>query len=96
MYAFRKAKGSAAYNQIANTNLISIIKYGRLLTKYGVFLDEKRILAGDQSECPNLLDSSLSESGGLSVSECDSLELLYAETCRWRCNLDSCAAHYQG
>ena len=67
MHAFGKAKGSAAYNQTATTNLISIIKYGKLPddTKCEAFLDKKRIPGGDQSEYPDLPDSSISELGDL-------------------------------
>ena len=77
MHAFGKAKGSAAYNQTANTSLISIINMAsyQVIPSVRPFLIKKRIPGGDQSECLDLPDSSLSESGGL--SKWDSLEPLY-------------------
>ena len=53
VYCFSKAKASAAYNQQVTTNIISILRHGKLPdnSKYEAFLDTKRIPGGDRTDC---------------------------------------------
>ena len=75
-YCFSMEKGSAAYNQQATSNIITIVKERKLAnnSKCEAFLDQMRIPGGDQTGMtgeafPDLLDG---------LSEHTSLELLYA------------------
>ena len=56
VYCFSKAKASAAYNQTATANIISIVKHGRLPddSKCEVFLEGKRIPSGNWGGFPDL------------------------------------------
>ena len=90
VYAFGKAKGSAAYNQSATSIIISIVKNGRIPDgiKCEAFLDGKRLPGGDQSDFPELPEGKL--------SEWESDQPLYPQVQRWRRSRDGCAAQYQG
>jgi hypothetical protein len=90
VYAFSKAKPSAAYNQQVTTNIISIVKEGKLPddSKCEAFLDQKRIPGGDRTGFPNLPPGKL--------TEYVSLEPLFEHVRRWRRRRDGCAAQYQG
>ena len=61
VYCFSKAKASAAYNHTATTNIISIVKEGRLpdSSKCEAFLDGKRIPGGDRTGFPELPEGEL-------------------------------------
>ena len=99
IYCFGKAKGSAAYNQEATTNIISIIKSGKLPngSKCEAFLDGKRIPGGDRSVHPPLPCEKLPDCENMIVlTDYDSLEPLYPQLTRWRRSRDGCAAQYQG
>ena len=56
VYCMSKAKASAAYNQTATSNIISIVKNGRLPdnSKCEAFMEGKRIPGGDRSGFPEL------------------------------------------
>ena len=90
VYCFSKAKSSAAYNQQATVNIISIVKKGELPSnsKCEAFLYRKRIPGGDRSGFPDLPEDKL--------SEWDSMSPLYEDVKRWRRSRDGCAAQYQG
>ena len=89
-YCFSKAKPSAAYNQQATTNIMSIVKDGVLPenSRCEAFLGRKRIRGGDRTGFPELPDGKL--------SEWEHPEPLYPEVTRWRRSRDGCAAQYQG
>ena len=72
VFCFSKAKPSAAYNQQATTNIISIFKHGEFPkdSRCEAFLDGKRIPGGDRRGFPDLPDGKL--------SEWDSMEPIYA------------------
>ena len=91
VYCFGKAKGSAAYNQTATLNIISIIKEGKLPddSKCEAFLNMRRIPGGNMNGCPELPE-------GGKLSDLESLEPLYGEAQRWRQSHDGCATQYQG
>ena len=63
IYCSSKAKASAAYNQQVTTNIISIVKDGKLpdASKCEVFLDQKRIPGGDKTGHPALPQCKLSK-----------------------------------
>ena len=63
VYAFSKAKASAAYNQYSTTNIMSIIKHGKLPddSKCEAFLDGRRIPGGVRDGFPDLPQDKLSE-----------------------------------
>lgn len=90
IYCFSKYKSSAASNHQATTNIISIVKDGKMPegTKCEAFLDQKRIPGGDTTGHPALPQGKL--------SEWDDMEPLYADVKRWRRRRDGCAAQYQG
>ena len=90
VYCFSKAKPSAAYNQYATSNIISIFKHGKLPeeSRCEAFLDGKRIPGGDRTGFPDLPDSKL--------SEWEEMPPLYPDARRWRRSRDGCAAQYQG
>ena len=56
VYAFSKAKASAAYNQTVTSNIISIVKYGKLPddSKCEAFMGGSRIPGGDRTGFPEL------------------------------------------
>ena len=89
-YCFSKAKGSAAYNQQATANIISIIKTGRLPTgsKSEAFYEQKRILGGDLTSHPALQEGKL--------AEWENMEPFYPDVKRWYRSRDGCGAQYQG
>ena len=88
-YAFSKAKSSAAYNQFATSNIISIVKYGKLPdeSRCEAFLERKRIKGGNRDNLSALPTG---------LSEWESDIPLYKEITRWRRSRDGCAAQYQG
>ena len=90
VYCFSKVKGSAAYNQQATTNIISIIKHGKLPaeSKCEAFLERKRIPGGNRTGYPALPQDKL--------SEWEPMEPLFMDVKRWRRSRDGCAAQYQG
>ncbi len=90
VYCFSKTKPSAAYNQQATTNIISIFQHGKLPedSRCEAFLDRKRIPGGDLTGLPDLPEGKL--------LEWESMEPLYAGVRRWRRSRDGCAAQYQG
>ena len=90
VYAFSKAKASAAYNQFATTNIMSIVKSGILPdnSRCEAFLDGKRVPGGDRGGFPDLPEGKL--------SEWEAKEPLFPQVKRWRRSRDGCAAHYQG
>ena len=89
-YCISKCKPSAAYNQQATTNIISIMKEGKLpdSSKYEAFINGKRIPGGDRSMFPDLPKGKLQEQ--------ENPEPLFPECNRWRRSRDGCAAQYQG
>ena len=60
IYCFSKAKGSDAYNQQATTDIISIVKYGKMPddSKCEAFLNQKKIPGGDVLVTPLYLKES--------------------------------------
>lgn len=90
IYCMSKAKGSAAYNQEATKNIISIVKDGKLPfdSRCEAFRNGKRILGGDRSGFPPLDEGKL--------GEWEVAEPLYPTVKRWRRSRDGCAAQYQG
>ena len=62
VYCFSKAKASAAYNQTATSNIIMIMKHGKLPenSKCEAFLDGKRVPGGDRTGFPDLPEGKLS------------------------------------
>ena len=89
VFCFSKAKASAAYNQQATTNIISIMKTGKLPvgSKCEAFYCGKRIEGGDRTGFPPLPDK---------LNEWTDMEPLYSDLRRWRRSRDGCAAQYQG
>ena len=90
VYCFSKAKASAAYNQQATKNIISIIKKGQLPedSKCEAFIERKRVPGGIRDGFPSLREGML--------FDCDSMEPLYSRVKRWRRSRDGCGAQYQG
>jgi len=90
VYSFGKAKGSAAYTQTVTTNILSIIKEGKLPddSKCEAFLNMGRIPGGNVDKFPQLL-----EQGKLSYVE--TLETLYSDAQIWCQSCGGCAAQYQ-
>ena len=90
VYCFSKAKASAAYNQQATTNIISILRHGKLPdnSKCEAFLDRKRIPGGDRTDFPCLPCDKL--------SDVEVMLPLYEEAERFRRIRDGCYAQYQG
>ena len=88
---FGKAKGSAAYNQTATTNIISIIKQGKLPddSKCEAFLSMNRIPGGNRDGCPDLPE-------GGKLSDLETPHPLYSEARIWHRSRDGFAAQYQG
>lgn len=88
-YCISKKKPSAAYNQQATTNIISIVKEGKLPddTKCEAFIGGMRIPGGDRSNFPNLPDG---------LREQLEPEPLFSQCKRWRKSRDGCRAQYQG
>jgi len=84
---FSKAKGSAAYNQQATTNILSIVKHGELPAncKCEAFLDGKRLPGGDRTGLPDLPDH---------LSEWETKQPLFPQAKRLRRSRDGCAAQY--
>ena len=91
VYCFSKAKGSAAYNQTATTNIISIVMDGKLPdgSKCEAFTGGKRIPGGDKSLHPTLQSYE-------KLSEWETMEPLFSSVKRWRRSRDGCGAQYQG
>ena len=89
VYSFSKAKASAAYNQFATTNIISIIKHGSLPddSRCEAFLDGKRLPGGNREDFPDLPEDKL--------SEWESKQPLYPQVNRWCRSRDGCAVQYQ-
>ena len=90
MYCFNKAKASTAYNQQATTNIISILRRGKLPdnSKCEDFLDRKRIPRGGRMDFPCLPHDGL--------CNIDVILHLHEEAERyWRIR-NGCHAQYQG
>ena len=92
IYAFSKAKPSAAYDAVANEVILSVLKEGKLPDncKCEAFIDKKRVPGGDRSSHPPLPD----DPDGL--SDVVSLEPLFEHVRRWRRWRDGCRGQYQG
>ena len=69
IYCFGKAKSSAAYNQQATSNIISIVKDGKLPdgSKSEAFQNQMRIPGGDLTSYPELPEGKLTERETLSL-----------------------------
>ena len=89
-YCISKRKPSAAYNQQATKNIISIMKHGKLPadSKCEAFTDGERIAGGDRSNFPDLPVGKLREQM-MPVP-------LFARCKRWRRSRDGCRGQYQG
>ena len=90
VYCFSKAKGSAAYNQQDTTNIVSMVKHGRLpdSSQCEAFMSRKRIPGGDCMGFPPLDSNKL--------GEWVNVDPVFPQVKRWRQSRDSCAAQYQG
>ena len=101
-YCASKTKPSAAYNQQATTNIISIVKEGKLpnSSKCEAFIDGERIPGGDRSKFPELPTDNCGCGGGpcrgVKLSEQTEPKPLFAQYKRWRRSRDGCRAQYQG
>ena len=101
-YCISKRKPSAAYNQQATTNIISIEKEGKLPdnSKCEAFIDGERVPGGDRSGFPALRTGNCGCSGGtcrgVQLREQTEPKPLFAECERWRRSRDGCRAQYQG
>ncbi len=76
-YCFIKANKSVAYNQQATTNIISIVKHGKLPadSRCEAFIERKRIPGGNWTDFPDLPEGKL--------MDVDSMEPLFENVKRW-------------